>query len=240
MEKQNELIKQDNNKELSKPNEMDSLLQLAISKDLDTDKLEKLIELKTKEDERLCKKDFDFHFTEMQKEFEPIKRTKDSYTSKYAPLELMQRKYGGIIANHGFSFRWREESIENGKRVIFVLSGWGHTDDSTYFDVPKIEGTNQNNDIQVLGIMSAYGKRYTFKSGLGISEEDEDTNGDLGFNDGVQYSDQVKQITSSETVEQLFDVWKKIYSDLKKDNDQIGKKIMTTVYNNKKASLLND
>ena len=157
----------------------DNLLQLAISKDLDIEKLRELIALKREEEAYQAKKEFDIHFAEMQKEFEPIGKTEQGYEFKYAPLGFMIEKYGPIISKHGFSFRWREEKIENGKRVYIVISGWGHMDQNTYFDVPIVTPTKRQNEIQVKGTMSSYGERYTFKAGFGIIEIADDTDGNF-------------------------------------------------------------
>ena len=209
------------------------LLEMAISKDLDITKLEKLIELKNAEEERQCKKDFDFHFSQMQKEFEPIDRTKDGYSSKYAPLALMVKKYAGIIASHGFSYHWRESAIDSGKRVTIIISGWGYTDDETYFDVPHIEGTKQMNAIQVKGALSSYGQRYTFKAGFGITEIDEDTDGNFTFDDGLEYANDIKLIKEFDSLDKLRAYWKTRNPEL----DNRGRKILV-VYADKKAEEL--
>ncbi len=211
-----------------------TLLEIAIEKGIDTDKLEKLIELKNREEERQCKREFDFHFGEMQKEFKPIDRTKDGFSSKYAPLALMVQKYATIISSHGFSYHWRESAIEAGKRVTIIISGWGYTDDQTYFDVPHIEGTKAMNAIQVKGTLSSYGQRYTFKAGFGITETDEDTDGNLSFSDGVMYAEQTKAIHECKTLKQLGEAWKLLYPTLTKD----GKDVLTVIKDKKKAELV--
>lgn len=190
------------------------LLKMAIDKDLDVDKLEKLIELKVKEEERQCKKDFDSHFAEMQKEFEPIDKTKEAYSSKYAPLPLMVKKYSPIISKHGFSFKWRESAIENGKRVTIIINGWGHEDATTYFDIPPLKSTGSQNAAQVVASMSTYGNRYTFKSGFGITEIDEDDDAaSLTFEDGVKYAAIVQQINDCQTMKELGELWTTFWKD---------------------------
>ena len=99
------------NQEVAFQSESGALLQMAISKDLDVDKLAKLIELKVKEEERQCKKDFDFHFAEMQKEFSPILRTKKGDKGMYAPVDVLVKQYSPIISKHGFSFSWDVDPI---------------------------------------------------------------------------------------------------------------------------------
>lgn len=162
----------------------DNLLQLAINRDLDIEKFRELIALRREEEAYQAKKVFDFHFSEMQKEFTPIEKTEQGYEFKYAPLGFMIEKYGPIISKHGFTFCWKEETLgdgklKDGKRVYIIISGWGHTEQKTYFDVPYVPPTKRQNDIQVAGTMSSYGERYTFKAGFGIIEIADDTDGNF-------------------------------------------------------------
>ena len=221
--------------ELTAQSESGALLQMAITEGLDVDKLEKLIDLRDREEAKQCKKDFDFHFAEMQRDFKPVQRTKKGYSNKYAPLEDLQSQYSPIISEHGFSYKWNEKTIDTGKRVTLIITGYGYTDSDTTFDVPKLEKTNQMNSIQVLAAMSSYGKRYTFTAGFGIIIEDEDTDGNLSFDDGVQYAEQVLKINSCNTKEELMATWKDIWKNL--GADSIGKEILTVVYNKQKGKI---
>jgi hypothetical protein len=150
-----------------------SLIRLAIERNIDMDKLQKLIDMKNAEEERQAKLAFNFHFAEMQKDFVPVSREKQGYDYKYAPIELLQKTYGPIIARHGFSYVWREESIPEGKRCYLTITGFGHSQEN-YFDIPPLEKTKQMNSVQVMGAMSTYGRRYTFIAGFGVIIEDED------------------------------------------------------------------
>lgn len=218
--------------------EMGALLKMAISKDIDIDKLKELIALKNAEQDRQCKQDFDLHFSAMQKCFKPIKKIKKGYGYYYAPLEHLQEECGQIIADHGFSYRWKEDALrEGGKRIILIISGWGHTDDSTHFDIPKLEGTSQQNAAQVLGSMSTYGKRYTFMSGFGITVEDEDDDAaSLTFEDGIMYANEVQQIRNCKSMDEL----KSIFPTLYKSTDKDGKDILTIEKDKKKKELSGD
>ena len=221
--------------EVAQGGQMESLLQMAISQDIDVEKLDKLIELKNREEERQCKKDFDYHFAEMQRKFKPVKKSKEGYGYNYAPLEQLQKEYGDIIAQHGFAYRWREEPLnEGGKRIVLIISGWGHTDEKTTFDIPALDATKQQNKAQVLGSMTTYGKRYTFMSGFGIIVEDEDDDtASLNFEDGVQYSNEIQQIRSCSTLDELKEVFGLLYKSL----DRQGKQIITIEKDKKKKGL---
>lgn len=215
--------------------QMTMLIKMAVSNNLDTDKLSKLIELKNQEEQRQCKKDFDYHFAQMQREFKPVKKAKAGYGYNYAPLELLQKEYGQTIADHGFAYRWREEPIDGGsKRIILIISGHGHTDESTSFDIPPLEGTKQQNKAQVLGSMTTYGKRYTFMSGFGIIVEDEDDDG-ASFEDGIHYAKKVSLIRGANSMDELKAVFTKLYHEM--GNDQAGKQILSSEKDKRKKEL---
>lgn len=223
--------------------ETGDLLKMAVSKDLDVDKLEKLIELKNREDERKCKQDFDRHFVEMQKEFTPIKRNKKGDKGNYAPVDELQKKYGIIIANHGFSYTWNEENLDNGSlKTTMIISGYGHTRSNQKVlpvyepDKGSQSGKAIMNVLQAEGTRSTYNCRYTFKAGFGITETDEDTDGNLNFEDGVQYAREIEWIRTCKTKEDLKKTWTEVWTELA--NDKIGRDVLTIVYNEKKKEFI--
>jgi hypothetical protein len=196
--------------------------------------LERFIALREKEEIRQAELAFDLHFSEMQAEFVAVKREKEGYGYKYAPIEVLQHSYSPIISKHGFSYRWKEESIPTGKRCTMIISGWGHSKEN-YFDVPFIEGTKQMNVIQVAGAMSTYGRRYTFIAGFGVIIEDEDDDAKLSFNDGIMYSEQAIELRKCNTLPELAKAFKAQYEVLGSDN--IGKKIISVVKDECKKNL---
>lgn len=213
-----------------------SLLLMAVDRNIDADKLEKLIELKNKEEERQAKKDFNFNFAKMQKEFDPVSKSKQGYEFKYAPVEVLQKFYGPVIAKHGFSYRWREEAAELGKRCVLIISGWGHSEEN-FFDVPFLEFTGKMKDrvnsVQVAGAMSTYGKRYTFTSGFGLIVEDEPDIDSLSFLDGAEYAEDIKKIRECKTMDELVKVWKGVWTL----SNERGRSVLTLVYNQRKKEL---
>ena len=93
------------------------------------------------------------------------------------------------------------------------------------------------NVLQAEGTRSTYGYRYTFKAGFGLTETDEDTDGYLTFNDGVEYAEQIVWLKSCNSREDLLIVFKKIVDELKKKNDTIGKVVLTAIYTDLKKEL---
>lgn len=151
-------------------------MMLKVIESGNVDGLERFIALREREEARQSQLEFEKRFAAMQKEFPPIKKMKKGHTSKYAPLEVILRVVGPIIAEHGFSYRWDEVATEGGKNVTMYVSGYGHTKENTFY-VPHMPGNNAMNPVQVAAAMSSYGKRYSFVSGFGLNIEDEDTDG---------------------------------------------------------------
>ena len=148
--------------------------------------LKEVIALRNGEQDRQARLNFEAHFAEMRSELPAIVKSKfgakEQY--KYAPLETIQRLCDPIIFRHGFSYSWREEAIPDGKRIWLDIVGYGHTQ-SNYFDSPQIdpvtsrEGAAVQNLIQVRGVMSTYGRRYSFIAGFGLIIEGEDSDGQI-------------------------------------------------------------
>jgi hypothetical protein len=220
----------------------DRLLMLAIQGNLDVEKLSQLIELKNRQEERQAKQEFDRNFAEMQRQFRPVARTKKTDKAKYAPIEELQKEYGPIIADHGFSYRWSEDSLsDGGLRVTLHISGYGHTADN-HKDLPVYEpdkGTSTGkpimNSLQAEGARSTYGRRYTFIAGFGLIIEDEDTDGN--FDDGVAYSAYIRKMDEEKDQNQLLKLSREMYSQLKKEGDHHGAEVIMRAYNRRKGAL---
>ena len=230
-------------KTVAKPKDQnDSLIQMAIQKDLDVEKLKKLIELKNSQVALEAQRDFDQHFSVMQAEFAPVQRSKSvDGKYKYAPIESLQKQYGPIISAHGFSYSWSEETVEGGVlRVVMHISGYGHTR-VNHKDLPAYEpdktssGKAIMNPLQAEGTRTTYGHRYTFVSGFGLIIEDEDTDGT--FDDGVEYAEYIRKLDEAQEPGKLRELAGEMYRQLKKEGDHRGAEIITKAYNRRKGDL---
>ena len=161
------------------------LLQMAIEKDLDVDKLKALMDLRDRDERRKAERDFENHFAEMQRDYIPAYKSKNVKTNSggvaysYCPLPQILAVYAPILARHGFSYRWEEIEIEGKgeKKTTCFLSGYGFSRQAS-ISLPW-GGTNQLiNAIQARGATSEYGRRYTFMNVTGcIVADDTDTDG---------------------------------------------------------------
>jgi hypothetical protein len=174
------------------------MIQLAIDKNLDLEKFERLIDLKNKEEERLAKKEFDYHFALMQKDYLPATKTKSVKSEsgvllyKYCPLENILEIYQPILSRHNFSYRWSQSVDEkNGMIITCIVAGWGYEINSSV-PVNILPGNKFSNGNQQIGSSISYGKRYSFCDALGIIIKDEDTDNNTVKPDNHNNSDQVE------------------------------------------------
>ena len=220
----------------------DRMIMLAIQGDADIGKLKELIELKNRQEERENKKEFDFHFALMQAEFTPAPRSKQGDKSKYASLDVLQKHNGPVISKHGFSYRWSEEELPEGRlKVILTISGYGHSKEN-YKGLPAYEPDRGNttgkpimNVLQAEGTRSSYGERYTLIAGFGLIIEDEDTDGN--FDDGVAYAEFIRKMDEETDQLKLTKLAREMYRQLKKEGDHRGAEVITKAYNRRKSGI---
>ena len=192
----------------------DSLLAMAVEKDFDADKLEKLIQLKNQEEARFAKKVFSENFIKMQNEMPAIKRgnvVHDKHGKqlyKFAAIEdILNREVKGILAKHGFSYDWEQEDFEKEIKITCVISGWGH-EKRTSMQGPALisQSSGGVNILQQKAMSITYMKRYTLCNALGIIIENEDNDGIIDF--GQQFIAEVENIKKIDSEAMLNEFYK--------------------------------
>ncbi|MCK5602714.1 ERF family protein [Candidatus Pacearchaeota archaeon] len=223
------------------------LVTVAVNKGMPIEYVRELIALKNQQEdreiaaqERQARIQFDADKAIMQAEFEPVKKTKENkqYKSNYADLPALQRQYGPTISKHGFAYDFYPDFDKDGSAIVyFRLKKYGYTE-KTPVPMPayKPEG-KQMNDMQAVGTIISYGGRYAMKAGLGVAEEDEDTDGNLDFNTGVKYADEIRALQGCKDSETLSAAWATIYNDIKAHRDRDALKVLSAVYDAKKKEL---
>ena len=183
--------------------------------------LRELIAMKNAERERQAKEDFEAAFSRMRSELPTIRKTKEvrrtsgQHMYNYAPLEQIQKECDPILTRHGFSYSWREEAIESGKRVWFDLMGYGFTK-SNYFDAPLLgakqsrEGSEIVNAVQAARMTSSYAKRNSMVDGLGLIIEDEDDDARIEIDGELRKT--LDSIRDAQDVNSLMDIYKAAYA----------------------------
>jgi hypothetical protein len=113
---------------------MEKMIVLAIDKNFDIERLEKIRQIIHEEQERLAKQLFDYHFAQLQAAYiEPAKKSKNvnnkegKFLFAYAPIEVLQKAYHKIITDHGFSYTWNEIEAPAGiVGGVMTIAGHGY------------------------------------------------------------------------------------------------------------------
>lgn len=134
----------------------------------DVTKLEKLLDMNERIIDRNAKAAFDEAFSRMWPELPEInekgaiKNSNGVVQSRYAKYEDIQTAIRPVLKAFGFALRHRTEFPEDRPgiiRVVGILSGHGHSEEST-FEAP-LDKSQYRSDVQSQGSTISYGKRYT-------------------------------------------------------------------------------
>ncbi len=143
--------------------------------------------------------EFQRHFSQMQREFVPVQKSRDGQFGPYANINDILAVYSPILTMHGFSATFEEEELPGKigwKRVWSIVMGYGHTK-KTYFDCPPAPENKGSSAIQKEAGNTTYGKRQAFISNVGVVLQDEDKDGDLTFEAGVALAQEISLIRDS-------------------------------------------
>jgi len=158
------------------------LLELAINKDLDIDKLAKLMELQKEYNADIARKAFFSALSEFQIQCPELRKTKEVSFKEtkynYAPLADIDRQIKKSLKDNGLSKRWEiQDSGEDITVTCIITHVDGHTEKTSMKSKPDTSGSK--NPIQARGSAIEYMKRYTLIGALGITTADSDIDGRL-------------------------------------------------------------
>src|SRR5579864_756084 len=155
--------------------EAERLISQAIDKNIDVDKLERLLAMRSDMKKEWAKGEYDKAMAAFQGECPIIERTKQGYNYKYAPLEVIAEQIKPFLLKNGLSYTFNTEEIDN-KIIVYciVTHVAGHTGEPSKAVITK-ETTTKMNLSQQSGAVMTYGKRYSLMNALAIMVRDEDT-----------------------------------------------------------------
>ena len=153
------------------------LLELAINKDLDIEKLSKLMELQREYNADLARKSFFRALTDFQAKVPELRKSKEvsfgDTKYHYAPLADIVRQIKDTCRDCLISYRWEiQDDKEEIKVSCIITHEDGHSEKTTMTASPDVSG--KKNSIQARGSSIEYMKRYTLIGALGLSTADTD------------------------------------------------------------------
>lgn len=163
-----------------------TLLQTAIEKNLDIDKLKELMELQDKWEKKQAKKSFYAALASFQERVPVLRKDKTAkifpregkpaYSYKYASLGSITSQIKDALKECGLSYRW--EFTEEGSKMkvaCIITHVDGHSEVST-LSAGK-DNSGGKNEIQQSGSTQTYLQRYSLIGALGLSTAEDDNDG---------------------------------------------------------------
>jgi hypothetical protein len=209
------------------------LLNIAIEKGADLEKLEKLMDLQVRWEQNQARKAYHEAMTAFKSNPPEIEKDKKvSYgNTKYnhASLANVTAKINSELSKYGLSASWTTAQSEKGVTVTCKISHvLGHSEETSL--TAGLDKSGAKNDIQALGSTISYLERYTILAltGLATSEMDDDGQGTATFISDKQKSTIIDFIQSKEVDEVKFCAFMGV--------EEVGK-ILETDYNKAIAAL---
>lgn len=157
--------------------------RLALNRDVDVDKLAKIIELHERVLDRKAEEAFNQDFLAMQPDMPEIDERgqilnrNGEVQSRYALFEDIQKTIKPILIRHGFALSFRTEwpDTTHAKTVGILTHHQGHSRTSEFLSAADTSGSK--NAVQGLGSATSYGRRYTTIDLLNITTRGKDDDG---------------------------------------------------------------
>ncbi|HBP27900.1 MAG TPA: single-stranded DNA-binding protein [Advenella kashmirensis] len=165
-----------------------------------------------------------------------FKNSKGGVTSyKHAELSDVVNAVGPALSKHGFSWSWIPHQEAGRIRVTCTLRHrLGHTESVSLEASPDDSGGK--NSIQAIISTTTYLERHTLKAICGLSEQGEDTDGEIPQNTDLR-DGWVSELAQVETLEQLESVWKAGCTAIENSNDLAAFAAFRRAYGDKKKHL---
>jgi hypothetical protein len=156
------------------------LLAIAVEKNFDIDKLEKLMALQERWEAKQALAAFNRAIAKFQALVPEIPKDKKGYSTFYAPLGTIDRVIKDALQECGLSKTWRQIEEPDQVTVICTITHEeGHSKEYPIGPVPwkLLEKTDRMNGLQHRAATLTYLQRYSLIGALGLSTADADTDG---------------------------------------------------------------
>lgn len=164
-----------------------SLLQMALEKGVDTEQLNKLMDLQERYEKKEARKSFFDALSQFQTLVPELKKTKlasinsskGNFSYKFADLGSIAKQINPFLRECGLSYRWDFKENAGGLEVTCHVSHRDGHEEITTMTAGK-DDSGFKNAIQQKGSTQTYLQRYTLIGALGLSTADEDNDGKNG------------------------------------------------------------
>ncbi len=154
------------------------MLQIAVEQGADLDKLEKLMDLQERWEEREAQKAFTVSMSDFRNRCPAIVKTRSGHNIKYAGLAESIDQIKDLMAECGLSHSWSTGQEGSDVKVTCTVTHiLGHSESTLLVAGPDTTGSK--NSIQAIGSTVSYLQRYTLFAILGLASQDADTDGNI-------------------------------------------------------------
>lgn len=166
--------------------------------EIDTDKMQNLLDMKMKLDALEAEKDFNKAMAKFQGEMPPVFKWREEDKGKYnyAAYEDIMRIARPFLKKNKLSISFNQSETETSLKMVCRVAHAGGHSMETSFTLPKDgpiqtrDGRNVTSQAQAQGSSNSYAKRYCLCNALDIVVTDEDDDGAAGQNDFLNESQQ--------------------------------------------------
>lgn len=153
-----------------------ALLAKGIEQGLSVDALEKLLNMRRELQAESAKTGFFSALSDFQARMPIIPKSKQAYGYKYADLDMITTAIRPLMAECGLSYTFDSNFDEQGYTITCKIHHVGGHTETTTLRMP-LDTKTKMNEVQTVGSLVTYGKRYTLCGALGITSADEDNDG---------------------------------------------------------------
>ena len=204
-----------------------SMLSMAIEKDFDIVKLEKIMRLHDEQQQKIAVTMFNAALAKAQSEFPVVSKTDEvDFTSangrrtyyKFSSIGSIVREIKKPLSENGFSYRFEQTSNNGMITVKCILMHSGGHSESDEISAPIDSSGSIKNPIQQAKSTRTYLKRATLEAVTGVVTAEDDDDGQ-GYDQGYQQADTGYQqqpqsnYYTQEEFDEFFPKWKAVLSD---------------------------
>lgn len=217
------------------------MMMAAMSQGATLEQVEKMMELQQKWAAIEAKKAYDAAFAAFKSEAVRVIRSRDVTDGplrgkSYAELHDWVNAVTPALSKHGLSSSWRLTKDEKDwiEVTCYVRHVGGHEESVSMGGPPDTGGAK--NAIQARASAKSYLERYTLKAITGLSEQDDDTDGNKPVDTELGDS-WVSQMAQADTLEAVEATWVAGCQDIDSKNDLNAFKVFRQAYADKKKML---
>jgi len=212
---------------------------------VDVVKLEKLLEMHERLQDKAASKEFNSAMAEMQCNIPTVfEGAVNLHTgNSYATLDHITHTLKPIMQRHGFAITFKVENADKAIKVTGILMHRGGHREETTLSLPVDIGKGRN-DVQAVGSSTTYGKRYVMCALLNITtgetRDDDGQGADGSDTDDMRaqvVADILERVGQATTPDELKEVWQASLKVLQASGDTNGYSTVKTAVTVHKSKL---